>query len=50
MDFLTTSFLYLVVALFQQKNARSSTGLEIRPLGAFTAFRTLLPSADCSAE
>jgi hypothetical protein len=50
LDFLTTSFLYLVVTLALKQNTRSNIGLQIRPLGAFTAFRTLLPSADCSAE
>ncbi len=32
------------------KNPRSSLGLEIRPLSAFSAFRALLPSANYSAE
>jgi hypothetical protein len=32
------------------KNPRSSSGLEIRPQSAFTAFRALLPSANYSAE
>jgi hypothetical protein len=31
-----------------KKNPRSSTGLEIRPQSAFTAFRALLPSANNS--
>ncbi len=39
LDFLTTSFLYLVVTLAP----RPSIGLEIRPQNDFTAFRALLP-------
>jgi hypothetical protein len=33
-----------------KKNSKSSIGLKIRPQGAFTAFRALLPSANYSAE
>jgi hypothetical protein len=50
MDFLTTSFLYLVVTLAFKKKPRSSIGLEIKLQSVFTAFRALLPSANYSAE
>jgi hypothetical protein len=44
MDFLTTSFLFLVVTLAFKKNNRSSIGLEIRPQkSAFIAFSSPLP-------
>jgi hypothetical protein len=38
-DFLTTSFLYLVVTLDFLQNPSSSIGLEIRPKSTFTAFK-----------
>ncbi len=50
LDFLTTSFMFLVVTLTFKKMHRSSIGLEIRPQSAFTAFETLLLSANSSAE
>ncbi len=42
LDFLTTSFLFLVVTLALKQNPR--------PHSAFTDFRALLPSANYSAE
>jgi hypothetical protein len=44
LDFLTTSFVNLVVTLALLKNPRSRIGLEIRPQSACTALMALLPS------